>query len=205
MRSADHEGEAISLDTLGLIWQNLGDATLARTHFAQALTIQRQIGDRHSEGFTLTHLGHTLHGRGELPAATVLFQQAYELRMALGEDSHALDSLAGLALTALAQGDLANATTLAERCLAWLQAHGAAGIEFPILLYLICYQVLTAAPTLTTLAPATVLQDGYMLLQERAIKIQDTALRRQFLENVWFNCVLLKCWEEYTQRQERLD
>lgn len=199
----DYEGEAVSLDTLGLIWQNLGDAGLARTHFEQTLTIQRQIGDRHGEGFTLTHLGYTLYSSGELSAAITTFQQAYELRMTLREDSHAIDSLAGLAQSALAQGDLSTAIDLAEHCLTWLRARGADGIEFPILVYLICYQTLTAVkPAPTAFVPATVLQDGYRLLQERAQKIQDAALRHQFLEQVWFNRELLTCWAEMHQHKE---
>lgn len=198
----DYEGEAVSLDTLGLIWQNLGDAGLARTHFEQALAIQQQIGDRHGEGFTLTHLGYTLYAGGELAAAITFFQQAYELRMTLREDSHAIDSLAGLAQSALAQGDLPTAIDLAEHCLTWLRARGADGIEFPILVYLICYQTLSAVkPVPTAFVPATVLQDGYRLLQERATKIQDATLRRQFLENVWFNRELLNCWEEASQQK----
>lgn len=196
----DYEGEAVSLDTLGLIWQNLGDATLACTHFEQALTIQRQIGDRHGEGFTLTHLGYTRDAQGELPAAMACFQQAYDLRTALHEESHAIDSLAGLARSTLRQGDRATAIDLVERCLTWLQVHGADGIEFPILVYLVCYQTLTAVqPASTTFVPDTVLQNGYQLLQERAMRIQDAALRRQFREHVWFNRELLTCWEDYIQ------
>lgn len=198
----DYEGEAVSLDTLGLIWQNLGDAGLARTHFEQALTMQREIGDRHGEGFTLTHLGYTLYEVGDLSAATALFQQAYELRTALHEESHALDSLAGLARSALAQGDLPTALERVEQCLTWLQTQGVDGIEFPILVYLICYQTLSAvSPTSTTFLAGTVLEQGYSLLQERATKIQDSTLRSQFLENVWFNRELRRCWEEEHQHK----
>jgi predicted ATPase/class 3 adenylate cyclase len=195
----DQEGEAVSLDTLGLIWQNLGNLASAHTHFKQALQIQRQIGDLRSQGFTLTHLGYTLCALGDLKVATDALQSAYDLRHELGEESHTMDDLAGLAQIALTQRKIKRAMVAVEKILAWLQANGIDGIEFPILVYLICHQVLTAAaqidPVLSNRVVVT-LQDGYTLLQQRAAKIQDTGCRRKFLKNVWFNRKIIAEWEQ---------
>ncbi|CAN5776100.1 adenylate/guanylate cyclase domain-containing protein [soil metagenome] len=197
----DQEGEAISLDTLGLIWQNLGNTTMAYDHFEEALKIQRQIGDLRSEGFTLTHLGYLLWSLGELEAATDMFQNVYNLRKQRHEVSHMMDDLAGLALSALTHGQLDRALLAAEEIGDWLEVNGNDGIEFPILVYLVCYYVFNAAaqsePALMQRATG-LLHDGYALLQQRAAKIQDVALRRKFLENVWFNRDITVCWEQWS-------
>lgn len=194
----DREGEAVSLDTLGLIWQNLGNNNSACTHFEQALQIQQQIGDRHGEGFTRTHLGYALYALGDLKAAAVAFQTACDLRDELGEVSYTMDDLAGLAQIALTQGEIRRAISFVEKIEAWLRTEGTDGIEFPILVYWISYQVLEAAaqlnPTLMNHA-LTLLRNGHTLLQQRAGKIQDRDLRREFLENVWFNREFLACWD----------
>ncbi|MBX3011889.1 MAG: tetratricopeptide repeat protein [Caldilineaceae bacterium] len=195
----DQEGEAISLDTLGLIWQHLGHAARARTHFEQALTIQRQISDQRSEGFTLTHLGHTLYALGDCQAAKAIFQQAYALRLELQEESHAIDSLAGLARSALGQNQLPQALAYIDQCITWLQTQGTDGLEFPVLAYLIGYQVLRSAAQANLVAreqARALLTEGYALLQSRAAKIQDDLLRQQFLEAVWFNRALIACWQQ---------
>lgn len=56
-----------------------------------------------------------------------------------------MDDLAGLARVTLAQGDVTEAKVRVEEILAWLTANSLAGIEFPVLVYLSCYQVLLVA------------------------------------------------------------
>ena len=84
-----------------------------------------------------------------------------------------------------------------EGILAWIEANGADRIEYPVLVYLICYQVLEACarqrPAERTRARA-VLQQGVALLQRRAAAITDPGLRQQFLENVPFNRELMAAW-----------
>jgi tetratricopeptide (TPR) repeat protein len=189
---SDREGEAISLDTLGLAAHRLGDSATAQEHYQQALMMQQVIGDRHGEAYTLTHWGYTLAELGEWKAARSRFEGALALRRELGEEALAQDDLAGLAWVALAQNDLTPAVAGAEEILAWIEAEGVEGIEFPIQVYLICYRVLRAA-TSPSRAQA-VLQQGYSLLQRRAAGIQDEGLRRRFLENVPFNREIGAAW-----------
>ena len=146
----------------------------------------------------MTHLGYTLAERGDLPAAKEAFAQALSIRRELDANSGvAMDDLAGLARVALAAGDLSPSTTYVEGILAWIEANGADRIEYPVLVYLICYQVLEACarqrPAERARAQA-VLQQGVALLQRRAAAITDPGLRQQFLENVPFNRELMAAW-----------
>ena len=191
----DREGQAISLDTLGLVHHYLGQNADALASFHQALDLQREIGDSRGQGYTLTHLGYALIDQGDLSEAKEVFSQALSIRRELDVDSGvAIDDLAGLARVALAVGDLAQATTHVEGILAWIVANGADRIEYPVLVYLICYQVLEVCarqrPDERSRARA-VLQQGVALLQRRAAAITDPGLRQQFLENVSFNHELL--------------
>ena len=61
----DREGQAVSLDTLGLVYHYLGQNADALSSFRQALSIQREIGNRRGEGYTLTHLGYALADGGD--------------------------------------------------------------------------------------------------------------------------------------------
>ena len=191
----DREGQAISLDTLGLVYHHLGQNADALASFRQALDLQREIRDSRGQGYTLTHLGYALADRGDLSEAKEAFSQALSIRRELDADSGvAMDDLAGLARVALAAGDLAQATTHVEGILAWIEANGADRIEYPVLVYLICYQVLDACARQRPVERArarAVLQQGVALLQRRAAAITDPGLRQQFLENVPFNRELL--------------
>ena len=104
-----------------------------------------------------------------------------------------MDDLAGLARVALAQGHTGQALAHVEEILAWLAGNSPEGMEFPVLVYLSCYQVLQAAGDAEQ--AKAILADGYNLLQQRANRIPDDALRRQFLQNVPFNHELLAAYD----------
>lgn len=194
--------EAISLDTLSLIAHVFGENEQALAQGQVALNIQQQLGNRRSEGYVRTHLGLALEELGRYEETFEAFQQALQLRRELGQEAAAIDDLAGLARVALALGKRESAHAYVEEILAWLAANSPDGIEFPVLVYLSCYQVLTtisAGPDDDQHA-RDVLETGYALLQQRAGQIQDEAIRRQFLENVPFNRVLREAWEAQPPR-----
>jgi tetratricopeptide (TPR) repeat protein len=195
----DREGEATSLDTLGLISCHLGQSQRSLEYFAQALAIQRAVGNRRGEGYTLTHQGHALADLGQVEQAHEAFQQALSIRRDLNPDSGAaVDDLAGLARVALAQDDLSQARTWADQALDWMEQSGTEQVEYPIQAYAICYQVWEATaveqPTDQARARAA-LEAGFQLLQQRAARIQDAAMRHAFLNNVPFNRELLASWQ----------
>ncbi len=193
----NRRGEAVSLDTLSLVFYVEGDYSLAEEYSRQALVIQEQIGDRRGQGYTLNHLGLALVGLGDLGAAAEAFGQALALRRELGQEALAMDDLASLVRVALAQGNVAGALAYVEEILAWLKVNSPDGIEFPILVYLTCYRVMRVAAENDPAAldrAQQVLQTGYNLLQEQANRIQDEALRKQFLEKVPFNREMVEEW-----------
>ena len=180
---ADRWGEATSLVNLGLVYHGLGENETARQQCERALAIQREIGDRRGEGYSLTYLGHALTALGEYGAAVEAYTQAVRLRREMGHHSLTMDNLAGLARIALAQSDLPPATQNVEEILAWIDANGTSGIEYPLQVYLTCYRVLQSV------APDdprcdSILSAAHTAVMERAGGISDPSLRRMFLENI---------------------
>ncbi len=109
-----------------------------------------------------------------------------------------MDTLGGLAAVAAARGQLAEAGAYVTQIRAWIDANGADRLELPVQTYLICYDLLRrAAPQDATAETAArhVLEQGYALLQQRANRINDADLRRQFLEQVPFNRLLHEAWQ----------
>ncbi|MBN1657740.1 MAG: tetratricopeptide repeat protein, partial [Anaerolineae bacterium] len=191
--------EAISLDTLGLIYYASGELDEALPCAQQALHIQREVGDRRGEAYTLSHLGLINAGLGQPQAAGDAFEAALAIRRELGQEAVTLDDLAGLARLALAEGDLERALARVEEILTWIEGHRPDGIEFPALVYLTCYRVLraTAGDDSRRIDRACrVLTDGYNLIQGRAAGIQDEGQRRRFLEDVRDNRELLAAWKD---------
>ncbi|MDX1523249.1 MAG: tetratricopeptide repeat protein, partial [Anaerolineae bacterium] len=188
-------GEALSLTNLGLVHTHLREYQTAREKCEQALAIQRDIGDRSTEGYSLTYLGHALAGLGEFEAAAQVYQEAMALRRELGERSAAIDDLAGLARMALVQNQLEKARSHVEEILAWLDENGTGGIEYPLQVYLTCYQVLQATSNGVVKAQAqAILTKAHTRLLERAGGISDPDLRRSFLENVAANREIIELW-----------
>lgn len=191
----DRWGEAISFTNLGLVHTHLGKHNTAREMCNRALVIQRDIGDRSTEGYSLTYLGHALVGLGDIGQAAEAYRTAMALRRELGEISAAIDDLAGLAHTALLQNNLTEATTYTQEILAWLDENGTGGIEYPLQVYLTCYQVLQATTNGATGPQAlTILSQAHTMLLEQAHGISDPDLRRSFLENVAANREIIEIW-----------
>jgi len=194
----DRWGEAVSLVNLSLVHHSLGDHKAAREHSEQALIIQQEIGDRHGQGYSLTYLGHALAGLGEVKAAAEAYDEAMRLRRELGQHGLAIDDLAGLARVAMARGDSKQALEHVKEILAWIEANGLEGIEYPLQVYLTCYQILSATaqgdPTAIERAHS-VLSDACTTLLDQAAKISDSTLRRTFLEDVAVNREIMAAWE----------
>jgi Uncharacterized enzyme of heme biosynthesis len=62
----DRGGEAVSLNTLGIVYRKQGHYERATGHLRHALAISREIGDRYSEAQALNGLGETWHAAGQL-------------------------------------------------------------------------------------------------------------------------------------------
>ncbi|MGB0386976.1 MAG: tetratricopeptide repeat protein [Ardenticatenaceae bacterium] len=197
----DSEGVSFAFCNLTLIHYNLGNYEMAHRTSEQALTIHRKIGDRRSEAYTLTYLGHTLADSGQWESAKDAYQKAIKIRRELEAEKLVIDNLAGLARVAMSEGNISQALSYVEEILAWIEINGVEGIEYPLQVYLTCYQVLQASADDETevgqlaARAETILVTAHTLLQEQAAKIKDEALRRKFLENVSFNRQIQTIWE----------
>jgi tetratricopeptide (TPR) repeat protein len=69
-------GEASTWDTLGIVWQRLGDHAQALACFLRALAIHREMGGRFDLAMALAHLGDTHVSTGDLRAARLVWAEA---------------------------------------------------------------------------------------------------------------------------------
>jgi len=92
-----------------------------------------------------------------------------------------------------AQGDLVQAQTHLEEVLLRLESDPELpGAERPFRVHLICYQVLHSAGN-TRARP--LLERAYHLLQARAARIPDEAIRHSFLQNIVAHRELVQAYE----------
>jgi tetratricopeptide (TPR) repeat protein/DNA-binding XRE family transcriptional regulator len=77
-------GEAGTWDTLGVVWQRLGDHASAATCFLNAITLDREMGNRYDLAMVLLHLGDTYASTGDGAGA----RQAWEESVMILEVLH---------------------------------------------------------------------------------------------------------------------
>ena len=178
----DRRGQSVAANNLGLVLHDLGDNERARHFSEQALNIDRAIGDPVGQGYSLTSLALALEGLDELAAAEAAHRQALQIRRDIGQEACAIDNLAGLAGVALEQGRLQEALRYVEEALAWIEANGVDGIEYPLRVYLACADVLQANGQ--TARSRDILAAAHSLLAEQAARIRDQAIQQAFWQNV---------------------
>lgn len=137
-------------------------------------------------------LGHARAAVEQWQDATVAFQQALNAFQQLDKQSLAVEAQAGLAQIALAQGDLQDAQAQVEAILPVLAEHPRPGYNNPFFIYLICYRVLAANADPRA---ATLLQQGYNLLQQDAARLEDEK-RQRFLSGVPIHRDLVAAYAE---------
>lgn len=69
----------------GMAYRRAGDLAAAERAFREALTMERELGDRRGEAETLAELAVTAHARGRLDAAVSLAADAASIAAGLGE------------------------------------------------------------------------------------------------------------------------
>jgi class 3 adenylate cyclase/tetratricopeptide (TPR) repeat protein len=171
---------ALNLGRLLIDLNRLRAATLYR----RALDYALASGERETEAYARGYLAHLAEQEGDLNGAEAAYRAALELRTEL--ELPLAEEVAGLARVALARGDAAAAAGFAQTALEALEQAGVEGIEFPLLVYLSCYDALRAAPGKPEAARAA-LAEAHRLLMERAQSIDDPELRRAMLEQAPIN------------------
>jgi ATP/maltotriose-dependent transcriptional regulator MalT len=134
-------------------------------------------------------LGHVRAGMQHLVAAATAYHQALAWYAVCGNQPLAVEPRAGLAQLALAEGDCVQAQALADPLLPLLAEQPRASVHTPFYISLVCYRVLAATHDPRA---AAVLQTARQRLRSAADTIEDTALRRSFLEQVATHRELLR-------------
>jgi len=169
------------------------DRAAARDCYDKALNRARATGNRDAEAYAWSYQAALHEQEGDWAAARSEYQNALAIRTELQASAPAVEDEAGLARVALGQGLLDRARRHADRCMAYVDAHGVEGIEFPMQVYLTCYDVLQAAGDRD--AARRMLEAAHALLLRRANAISDPTLREGMLQRVAANRRVLAEWE----------
>lgn len=198
--TGDLRTQANSLDTLGLIAHYQGQLETGMQYYDRAGHILATIDNKRELGYVLTHVGYLAIELGRYDRARADLIRALRLRQQLGSEALTLDTLAGLAFLAMSIGQLEEAVSTAETIYSAIAENGTEGIELPILVILICYQILYQAgkqdPSRRRLA-ARLLEKGNALLEERLRRLPDEATRQRFLRRLPYNRQLRDLWLAY--------
>ncbi len=195
--SGDVRTHANSLDTLGLIAHYEGQPAKAITYYDRAAEIYRSIDNSRELGYVLTHSGYAAIDLNQFGRAKTDLEEALRIRESIGADVLKMDTLAGLARLAHLNQRSEEAVDITSGVLSYITENGTDGIELPILVHLICYQVLIEAgkqdPSLLSRA-GRVLAAGNALLEERLQRLSNQDARQRFLDNVPFNRAIRDLW-----------
>jgi tetratricopeptide (TPR) repeat protein len=174
--------------------QRHSDPQAALEGFAQALALAQHTGNRDAEAFALNYRAMLFEEQAQWEAAAADYHAALPMLVELQAAAAAIECTAGLARAALQEGRIAEARAHIAECIDYLTANGVEGMEFPIQLYLSCYDTLRAAGE-DKLA-AELLAEARRLLMDRAEQIDNPAMRASFLEHVAAHRRLLAEWEQ---------
>ncbi|NTU76016.1 MAG: tetratricopeptide repeat protein, partial [Anaerolineaceae bacterium] len=189
--AGDRAGMAWTQNSLGLLYNHLGDAKTALAYHREALRSSKERGARTVQGIAHLGIGQDLVELGNWEAAREAFEAAIAIQDELGQGLRAVEAKSGLAHTLLALMQGREALVLIDEVLDYLATNTLQGARQPFLVYLDCYRVLVANGD--PRAP-WVLREAYLLLQQQADKIEDDAWRDSFLQNIQANQALV---EEY--------
>jgi tetratricopeptide (TPR) repeat protein len=113
----DRWGTAISVFTLGLVYEGQGEFLNARQCYQESLDVRRELKDMNGAGFCEHNLGRMAYHLGELDAARELQLRSMETMREVGSPHGIPDALQALAEIAYNQGNLPEAKSfLIEAC-----------------------------------------------------------------------------------------
>jgi CHAT domain-containing protein/tetratricopeptide (TPR) repeat protein len=84
-RASDRSREAVTLNSIGLVYESLGEMRKALEKFNEALPLWRTVGDRRREAETLNNIGVVYDTLGEMRKALEKYNEALLLRRAVGD------------------------------------------------------------------------------------------------------------------------
>jgi class 3 adenylate cyclase/predicted ATPase len=180
----DHSQAAYSAGNLAYLLTQ-SDAPGLEARYQQALDLAGETGNREAEAAVLSYRAglHERHGRWDAAASD--HQTALAIWEELDIAAAAIEDRAGLGRVARALGHGAEAGRQAALCIAHLAAHGIEGMEFPMAVYLACYDILRDAGNIVE--ADRLLDEARTLLTQRADAITDLTMRESFLHNIAMN------------------
>ncbi|SDU02105.1 CHAT domain-containing protein, partial [Nitrosomonas ureae] len=92
----DRNGEANSLNNLGIVYKSLGQYPQALNYHQQSLAIRRKIGERNGEADTLNNLGNVYTSLDQYPQALDYYRQSLTIVRELGDRNGEASSLNNL-------------------------------------------------------------------------------------------------------------
>lgn len=169
------------LSFMGLLACYTGECKRGIDYSRRALELAQEMNLPRETGYASLFLGLNLANSGMAAEAEEAFQAAVSAWESLGMSSRVMEAKAGLAKLALEQDELGTAATRIEEIIHFLQDNTLQEAIDPLQVYLIAYQVLSA---LGDSRAIQILEEGGRLLDERAARIQDPAMRHSFLHNI---------------------
>jgi predicted ATPase/DNA-binding SARP family transcriptional activator len=189
---------SLTLSDLGLNCWYLGDSHAAERYLREALSVSQEIRNLSGEGYSLTRLGRVLADKGQLHEAADAYRRALYVHRKIGQSALAIVDLAGLAWVTNRQDRASQALAEVDEVLRWVEANDTRYLEDLPWVYWQCYQVLSPVshnPELRLRQLGT-LDAAYSILQERAEQIDDSQLRRNYLENVAIHRQITAAWKK---------
>ena len=116
-RQSDSRNIAITLTTLGVVAQDMGQLDEAERYFEESHTIDESLGNKSGVARNLHYLGVLAHSKGYLDKAHVLHIQSLEIRQSLNDDYGIARSLHQLGRLAHDLGNLNEAHALHQEAL----------------------------------------------------------------------------------------
>ena len=83
----DRRGEAVTLNSIGVVYRSLGETQKALEKFNEALPISQAVGDRSREATTLNNIGLVYRSLGEMRKALEKYNEALPISRAVGDRS----------------------------------------------------------------------------------------------------------------------
>jgi tetratricopeptide (TPR) repeat protein len=137
----DHSQAAYSAGNLAYVLTH-SDGPGLDAQYQQALDLARETGNREAEAAVLSYRAGLYERRSDWASAASDHQTALAIWEELDIAAAAIEDRAGLARVARAQGRAEEAGRQVAACVAYLGAHGVEGMEFPMAVYLACFDVL---------------------------------------------------------------
>jgi CHAT domain-containing protein/Tfp pilus assembly protein PilF len=81
----DRQGEGTTLNSMGSVYDNLGEYSQALKFYEQALAIRKELGDKAGEGITLNNMGSVYESMEQYPQALKTYEQALMIRKEVGD------------------------------------------------------------------------------------------------------------------------